>query len=238
MNIMTKMKQMWMLAAILTCSLCFVSCRSEDTSFEEKQQLEAEFQSELDKVMALAQVYGPQTQALAEEVSARHKALTTPLNYKTRESAERKCRTDKSKPSELKDLARTTVVCEYDSLKSVIDDINQTATERGVFGKYKHQTSDRGYWGDLINLKYEYLQTEVQVKSYRMFYASNPEEVCRPVLGDSLYTVIYDETGLEPGLSHYYYEIIRADTTSSETREYYRQLCLEYHSHFDQDYQQ
>lgn len=54
MNIMTKMKQMWMLAAILTCSLCFVSCRSEDTSFEEKQQLEAEFQSELDKVMALA----------------------------------------------------------------------------------------------------------------------------------------------------------------------------------------
>ena len=133
-------------------------------------------------------------------------------------------------------MARTTVLCEYDRIRIVIDDVKSTATERGIFGRYKHQTSDRGYWGDLINLAFEYLQTEIQVKSYRMFYASNPEEVCRPVLGDSLYNVIHTETGLEPGLSHYYYEIIRSDTTSDTTREYYRQLCIEYHSHFDPDF--
>ena len=99
----------------------------------------------------------------------------------------------------------------------------------------KHQTSDRGYWGDLFNLKFEYLYTEIQVKSYRNFYAANPEDVCRPVLGDSLYNVIHTESGVEPGLSHYYYEIIRADTTSEATREYYKKLSIEYSSHFDPD---
>ena len=69
-----------------------------------------------------------------------------------------------------------------------------------------------------------------------MFYAANPEDICRPVLGDSLYNVIHTETGVEPGGSHHFYEIIRADSSSEATREHYRKLCLEYHSHFDPDY--
>ena len=225
-----------MLAAILTCSFFFASCFREDNPIDEKQQLYTEFQTQLDQALSWAQVYGPPTQSLAEEVAARHKGKTTPLNYKTRESAERKCRTDNSGPFELRDLARTTVICEYDSIRVVIDDVRTTATERGIFGRYKHQTSDRGYWGDLFNLKFEYLYTEIQVKSYRNYYAANPEDVCRPVLGDSLYNVIHTESGVEPGLSHYYYEIIWADTTSDATREYYKKLCLEYHSHFDLDF--
>ena len=233
---MKPIRQLWMLAAILTCCFFFVSCHHEDDPIDEKLQLEAEFQAQMDQAMNWAQVYGPPTQSLAEEVAARHNGKTTPLDYKTRESAERKCRTEQYMPLELKDLARTTVLCEYDSIRVVIDDVRQTATEYGIFGKYKHQTSDRGYWGDLFNLAFEHLQTEVQVKSYGMFYAANPEDVCRPVLGDSLYNVIYTESGQEPGLSHYYYEIIRADTTSEATREYYRKLCIEYHSHFDPDY--
>ena len=230
------LRQLWMLVAVLTISFFFVSCDREDDPIDAEQQLEKEFQAELDQAIRWAQIYGPPTQALAEEVAARHNGKTTPLDYKTRESAERKCRSDKSRPFELKDLARTTVVCDYDKISIVIDDVKSTATERGIFGSYKHQTSNRGYWGDLFNMAFEYLQTEVQVKSYRMFYAANPEDVCRPVLGDSLYNVIHTETGLEPGLSHYYYEIIRSDTTSDTTREYYRQLCIEYHSHFDPDY--
>ena len=133
-------------------------------------------------------------------------------------------------------LARTTVVCEYGSISDVIDDLKSTATERSMFGRYKHQTSDYGYWGDIINLAFEYLQTEIQVKSYRMFYAANPEDTCRPVLGDSLYNAIHAETGLEPGLSHYYYEIMRSDTASEATRKHYQQLSIEYYSHFDHDY--
>ena len=231
---MKQIRLLWMLAAILTCGIMFTSCSKDDDNNAE-QQAEKEFQEELDQAMAWAQVYGPTTQQLAEEVAARHNGKTTPLNYKTRESTERKCRTDNSRPFELKDLARTTVLCEYDSLLIVIDDVKTTATEQNIFGRYKHQTSDRGYWGDLFNLKFEYLYTEIQVKSYRNFYAANPEDVCRPVLGDSLYNVIHTESGVEPGLSHYYYEIIRADTTSEATREYYKKLCIEYSSHFDPD---
>ena len=229
-------KQSWMFAAILICSLFFTSCFREDNPIDESQQNEIVFQAELDQAMMWAQVYGPPTQSLAEEVAARHNGKATPLNYKTRESTERKCRTDNSMPLELKDLARTTVLCEYDSIAIVVDDVRTTATERGIFGRYKHQTSDRGYWGDLVNLKFDYLYTEIQVKSYRNYYAANPEDVCRPVLGDSLYNVIHTETGLEPGLSHYYYEIMRADTTSAATYEYYKKLSIEYSSHFDPDW--
>ena len=233
---MKQTKQLWLFAAILTCSIFFTSCYREDNPIDESQQQENEFQAELDQAMMWAQVYGPPTQSLAEEVAARHNGKVTPLNYKTRESTERKCRTDNSRPMELKDLARTTVLCEYDSIAIVVDDVRTTATERGIFGRYKHQTSDRGYWGDLFNLKFDYLYTEIQVKSYRNYYAANPEDICRPVLGDSLYNVIHTETGLEPGLSHYYYEIMRADTTSAATYEYYKKLCIEYHSHFDPDF--
>jgi hypothetical protein len=225
----------WMLAAILVCGISLTSCQQIDNNAGQQQE-EQEFQAELDQALSWAQVYGPPTQTLAEEVAARHNGKTTPLNYKTRESTERKCITDNSRPFELKDLARTTVLCEYDSIRIVIDDVRTTATERGIFGRYKHQTSDLGYWGDLFNLKFEYLYTEIQVKSYRNYYSANPEDICRPVLGDSLYNVIRTESGVEPGLSHFYYEIIRADTTSEATREYYRQLSIEYQSHFDPDY--
>ena len=140
----------WMLAAILVCGISFTSCDRADNPTGESTV--TEFQHELDQALSWAQVYGPPTQTLAEEVAARHKGKTTPLNYKTRESTERKCITDNSRPFELKDLARTTVLCEYDSIRKVIDDVRTTATERGIFGRYRHQTSDRGYWGDLFNL--------------------------------------------------------------------------------------
>lgn len=237
MNMKMKvLKISWMLVAILTCNLFFVSCSSEDNPVSEKQQSEAVFQKQLDEALSWALAYGPSTQAVAEAVALRHNGKATPINYKTRQSAERKCRTDNSKPFELKDLARTTVLCEYDKIPVVIDDIKSAATGYDAFGRHKHQTSDYGYWGDIVNLAFNYLQTEIQVKSYRMYYAVNPKDICQPVLGDSLYNVIHTETGLEPGLAHEYYEVMRADTSSAATREHYRKLSIEYFKHFDQDY--
>jgi hypothetical protein len=69
-----------------------------------------------------------------------------------------------------------------------------------------------------------------------MFYAVNPEDICRPVLGDSLYNVIHTETGVEPGGSHLFYEIMRSDTASEATREHYRELSKAYFGHFESDY--
>ena len=117
--------------------------------------------------------------------------------------------------------------------EAVINYLIETSTERGFFGRYKHQTNDYGYWGDLVNLKFEKLMTEIQVKTYGMFYASLEEPVVRSVIGDSLYTVIHDKSGVEPGLSHRYYEIMRADTSSAATVERYKKLAIEYHYRCD-----
>jgi len=64
--------------------------------------------------LADAQTYGPQTDAIAREVAARFNGCVTDINYKTRESATRKCITDNSRPYDLKDLARTTIVAGWD----------------------------------------------------------------------------------------------------------------------------
>lgn len=133
-----------MLATILFCGQIFVACSKDDNTVDEALQQDAAFQAELNQAMIWAQLYGPETQSLAEEVAARHNGKTTPINYKTKESIERKCRTDHSTPSEVRDLARTTVICEYDSLQSAIASLQNISTTRNMFGRYKHQTSNYG----------------------------------------------------------------------------------------------
>ena len=220
------------LVAILFCGMGgMTSCSSNDDNPTEEEL----FEKEMTAALADAQTYGPQTEALAKEVAERYNGCVTEINYKTRESATRKCKTDNCRPYDLKDLARTTIVAGWDSteLKPVINYMVATATERSFFGRYKHQTSDYGYWGDIINLKYEKLMTEVQVKTYGMFYASQEEALVRSVIGDSLYIVIRTKSGVEPGLSHYYYEIMRADTSSAATVAYYKKLAIDYHYRCD-----
>ena len=100
--------------------------------------------------LADAQMYGPQTDAIAREVAARFNGCVTDINYKTRESATRKCITDNSRPYDLKDLARTTIVAGWDSTeikfrmfrryrKIEVDSRISAAEDRGqntVFGDY------------------------------------------------------------------------------------------------------
>ena len=232
---MTNMKKYYfylMLAAVLFCGMGGTTSCSKDDDSPSEEEL---FENEMTAALKDASKYGPQTDAFAREVAARFDGCVTDMNYKTRESATRKCKTDNCRPYDLKDLARTTIVAGWDStdVTPVINYMVATATERGFFGRYKHQTSDYGYWGDIVNLKYEKLMTEVQVKTYGMFYASQGEDVVRSVIGDSLYTVIHTKSGVEPGLSHYYYEIMRADTSSAATVEYYKKLAIEYHGIFE-----
>ena len=217
-----------LLAAILFCGMGGTTSCSVNEDNPTSEEL---FENEMTAALADAQTYGPQTEAFAQEVATRYNGCVTEINYKTRESATRKCITDNCRPYDLKDLARTTIIAGWDSteIKPVINDLIATSTERGLFGRYKHQTSDYGYWGDIINLQFDKLMTEVQVKTYGMFYAAQPEAIVRSTIGDSLYTVIRTKSGVEPGLSHYYYEIMRADTSSVATVEYYKQLAIKYH---------
>ena len=217
-----------MFAAILCCGMGLLASCDELTD-------EERFERDMTAALADAQTYGPQTEAFAKEVAERFNGCVTEINYKTRESATRKCKTDQCQPYDLKDLARTTIVAGWtkEEIKPVIDYLVDQSKERGFFGRYKHQTSDYGYWGDIINLQYESLMTEIQVKTYGMFYASQEEAMVRSVIGDELYNYIHDKTGVEPGKSHIYYEIMRADTSSAATVEKYKQLAIEYHECFE-----
>ena len=176
------------LAIVLCGAYVLTSCSNEDNPTSEEL-----FEEAMTAALADAHTYGPQTEAFAQEVATLFNGYVTDINYKTRESATRKCKTDNCWPYDLKDLARTTIVAGWDSIeiKPVIDYLVATATERSFFGRYKHQTSDYGYWGDIVNLKYEKLYTEIQVKTYGMFYASLDSATVTSVIGDSLYKYIH-----------------------------------------------
>ena len=231
-NLMSVSMRLIALTMVFYSMGVLTSCSKDD---DNSTTTEMSFEDEMTAALADAQKYGPQTDAFAREVAAKFDGCVTDINYKTRESATRKCITDNCRPYDLKDLARTTIVAGWDSteIKPVIDYMVTTSTERGFFGRYKHQTSDYGYWGDIVNLQYDKLMTEVQVKTYGMFYAVHNEAETRSVIGDSLYNYIHDKTGVEPGMSHYYYEIMRADTSSAATVELYKRLSIEYFSHFE-----
>ena len=62
--------------SIFASGILLTSCNKDDNNTE--QQAEQQFQEELDQALSWAQVYGPPTQSLAEEVAARHN-LTTRL---------------------------------------------------------------------------------------------------------------------------------------------------------------
>ena len=188
------------------------------------------FDQQMDRALALAQQYGPVTEDIARQTADANDGVATDINYKSRESAERKCQTDNCMPFDLKDLARTTVVATWDSASvgTVVEYLISVSKEQELFGRYKHQTSDYGYWGDIVNLQFDSLMTEIQVKTYGMFYAADPEQMVRETIGDERYEYIYSVTGMEPGMAHVYYEVIRADTSSEATIARYKQLSREY----------
>ena len=188
------------------------------------------FEQQMDRALALAQQYGPITESIAQQAAEAYDGVATDINYKSRESAERKCQTDNCMPLDLKDLARTTVVATWDSASvgTVVDYLISVSKEQELFGRYKHQTSDYGYWGDIVNLQFDSLMTEIQVKTFGMFYAADPEQMVRETIGDERYEYIYSVTGVEPGQAHVYYEVIRADTSCEATIARYKQLSREY----------
>ena len=220
------MKQIkWLLPVVVAFAL--VACNGN-------QPEKSEFDKQMDHALALAQQFGPITESIAQQTAEAYDGVATDINYKSRESAERKCQTDNCMPLDLKDLARTTVIATWDSaaVGEVVEYLITVTQEQELFGRYKHQTSDYGYWGDIVNLQFvegtDSLMTEIQVKTYGMFYAADPEEMVRETIGDERYEYIYSLTGLAPGMAHVYYEVIRADTSSEATIAHYKQLSREY----------
>lgn len=153
--------------------------------------------------------FGPIMQHLADSIAALHGGRVTPTNYKSLSSTLRKCNTDKVQADKLNDLVRCMIACPYDSLHFMITDLVNTAKKKGLFKYYKHQEYvDRGYWGDMVILDHGVIGSEIQVKSFYMAYANYEGDIIG-FIGDSIFNEIKKETGLQPCMSHRYYEIIR-----------------------------
>ena len=96
---MIKKHFIWTLAAtrllvfttVVCCASVLTSCSKDDELTTEER-----FEQEMTAALADAQTYGPQTEAVAQEVATRFNGYVTDINYKTRESATRKCKTDNS----------------------------------------------------------------------------------------------------------------------------------------------
>ena len=161
------------------------------------------------RMRTAATIVGPSMIHFVDSIALLHGGKVTPVNYKSFQSTLRKCNAEKVQANEINDLVRCTIACPYDSLHSMITDLVQTAKKKGIFKKYKHQSYlDRGYWGDMVILNHGMITSEIQVKSFYMAYA-NLDVNMVDFLGEDICTKIKNETGLESGMSHHYYEIIR-----------------------------
>ena len=164
------------------------------------------------RMRTVATIVGPSMIHFADSIAMLHGGKVTPINYKSFQSTIRKCNQEKVQANEINDLVRCTIACPYDSLHSMITDLVQTAKKKGIFKKYKHQSYlDRGYWGDMVILNHGMVTSEIQIKSFYMAYA-NLDVNMVDFLGEDICTKIKNETGLESGMSHHYYEIIRDAT--------------------------
>ncbi len=169
------------------------------------------------KRLALIAPFGHFTQELATQVASRNKAKVTDLSFKTLDSAMRKCQSRKCDVSELRDLARTTIVCDFNAISKVVKDLVDTLKHNGCFGRYVQQEYEtRGYWGVIVNPVFlvngQMVMTEIQITSYEMFYASHSTEFCTSCLGENLYKSIRNAVGIEGGKGHLLYEISRDES--------------------------
>lgn len=188
-------------------------------------------------IVTASKTIGDDFQNIAESIAQKYDGVATPLNYKSVESIERKCKTDDTNPAFLKDVVRTTIVVPKENIKAVLDDLQSS----DVFVRLKRQTPDKfdGYSGNIINVSHPRNGAvgEIQVNTAKMIYGKEIEANARKILGDDTWERIHKETGLEGGLGHRYYEQIRVLDVNIPAQRAKRveleKKMREYYSHFN-----
>lgn len=195
------------------------------------------------KRLAMIAPYGHITQEFAAQVADRNNAKVTELCFKTMDSIKRKCLSKKCDVNTLKDLARTTIVCDFNAISKVVKDLVGTLKRNGCFGRYVQQEyENRGYWGVIVNPVFwvngQMVMTEIQITSYEMFYASHSSEYCTSCLGEKLYETIRNTVGVEGGKGHLLYEISRDESGlyTNEQKKKAENDNFNYYNNFKGDY--
>ena len=188
------------------------------------------------EISKAAKYVGGDLQELASGLASKYGGVVTDINYKSTQSIERKCATDRTNPSSLKDVVRTTIIVDEDKIESVLSELS----DNEMFVRLKRQRPEKfnGYSGNIVNMRMPRngIQGEIQVNTAKMIYAKEPESVARKILGDKVWESISKETGLEGGLGHKYYEEIRVldmlDPKQKEMRIQLEKKMREYYKKF------
>lgn len=90
-----------------------------------------------------------------------------------------------------------------------------------------------GYSGNIVNIRTTNgLTAEIQVNTERMIFAKERPEDAKRILGEKRWEEIHNETGMEGGLGHKYYEQWRILDKSSNEALKIVEKSIEYYSHF------
>lgn len=178
-----------------------------------------------------ASLVGKEVQSLAESIAKNNKGFVTPINYKSISSIVRKATTEGITPYDIKDAVRTIIIVP----KSQIDQVLNELSENDSFVRLKRQKPESfmGYSGNIVNIQTSNgLIAEIQVNTDRMIYAKEKPEDAKRILGEKRWKEIQEQTGMEGGLGHKYYEEWRVLDKADKKAQKIAEKSIEYYSHF------
>ena len=173
-------------------------------------------ESSISEIVKRASSVGDEVQSTAERIAIKNGGYVTPINFKSTTSITRKVITEGITPYDIKDAVRTTIIVPKSRIEDVLEELHKT--EGFLRLKRQKPESFMGYSGNIVNIRTTNgLTAEIQVNTERMIYAKERPEDAKRILGKKRWEEIHNETGMEGGLGHKYYEQWRIlDKSSNE----------------------
>lgn len=188
-------------------------------------------ESSISEIVKRASSVGDEVQSIAERIAIKNGGYVTPINFKSTTSITRKVITEGITPYDIKDSVRTTIIVPKSRIEDVLEELYKT--EGFLRLKRQKPESFMGYSGNIVNIRTTNgLTAEIQVNTERMIFAKERPEDAKRILGKKRWEEIHNETGMEGGLGHKYYEQWRILDKSSNEALKIVEKSIEYYSHF------
>lgn len=188
-------------------------------------------ESSISEIVKRASSVGDEVQSTAERIAIKNGGYVTPINFKSTTSITRKVITEGITPYDIKDSVRTTIIVPKSRIEDVLEELYKT--EGFLRLKRQKPESFMGYSGNIVNIRTTNgLTAEIQVNTERMIFAKERPEDAKRILGKKRWEEIHNETGMEGGLGHKYYEQWRILDKSSNEALKIVEKSIEYYSHF------
>jgi len=188
-------------------------------------------ESSISEIVKRASSVGDEVQSIAERIAIKNGGYVTPINFKSTTSITRKVITEGITPYDIKDAVITTIIVPKSRIEDVLEELYKT--EGFLRLKRQKPESFMGYSGNIVNIRTTNgLTAEIQVNTERMIFAKERPEDAKRILGKKRWEEIHNETGMEGGLGHKYYEQWRILDKSSNEALKIVEKSIEYYSHF------